>query len=265
MSTEPAGLAEAKTRARASWAAGDYAAVARNYTWPAGEVTVDLVGVRPGEEVLDIACGTGNASIRAARAGGRVTGVDLTPELFADARAEADREGVEFELVEGDAEDLPFPDGRFDVALSVFGIMFAPRHRVAADELVRVLRPGGRFALANWTPEGRLGDLFKALASFAPPPPSFAEPPLLWGDEGHVASLFDGVDLEFVRASLPLPDFGGVDGNERFLTEQWGPLVAILPWIEQQGRRAELTARLAELYTPGEPADYLVAVGRRPT
>src|SRR5215471_18991632 len=128
-------LAKLKQGARATWAAGDFPAIAQRQLWEVGARVVGRIDVRPGEDVLDVACGTGNAAIRAAQAGGRVVGVDLTPELFDAARSGAAEAGVEVEWVEGDAEALPFPDASFDVVLSTFGAMFAPRHAVAAAEL----------------------------------------------------------------------------------------------------------------------------------
>ena len=264
------GLAQAKQFARASWAAGDFATIARLYLWPVGEEIVRHVGVGRDEAVLDVACGTGNASIRAALAGGRVTGVDLTPELFDDARREAATAGVDVAWVEGDAEDLPFPDASFDVVLSTFGVMFAPRHRVAARELVRVLRPGGRFAITSWTPEGRTGQQFRMLGEYAPPPPPFAEPPLAWGVEEHVRELFDDrhvsdgdVVLEFTKLSVPLPDLGTAQEAEDYLLDKWGPMITMRPMLEAHGVWDEVLRRSRELYAPGADAEYLLVTGRR--
>jgi SAM-dependent methyltransferase len=157
---------------------GDFPAVAKLQLWVVGERLVRRVGIGRDENVLDIACGTGNAALRAAAAGGRVVGVDLTPELFIAGRALAAEAGIEIPWVEGDAEELPFEDERFDVVLSTFGVMFAPRHQVAARELVRVLRPGGRFGFTSWTPEGIQGAFFQTMGEYAPPAPPFVHPPL---------------------------------------------------------------------------------------
>jgi ubiquinone/menaquinone biosynthesis C-methylase UbiE len=259
------GLAQAKQFARASWAAGDFATIARLYLWPVGEEVVRRVGVGRDEAVLDVGCGTGNASIRAALAGGRVTGVDLTPELFDDARREAATAGVDVAWVEGDAEDLPFPDASFDVVLSTFGVMFAPRHRVAARELVRVLKPGGRFAITSWTPEGRTGQQFRMMGEYAPPPPPFAEPPLAWGVEQHVRELFDDSDvvLEFSKLNVPLPDLGTADEAYDYLIDKWGPLIVMRPMLEAQGLWDEVLERSKESYAPGADAEYLLVTGRR--
>jgi len=140
--TDPAALANYKQFAHETWASGDFPEIARRGLWGVGEHIVERVGVGAGERVLDVACGTGNAAIRAAQAGGRVVGLDLTPELFDAGRALAADAGVEVEWIEGDAEALPFEDQSFDVVFSTFGTMFAPRHQVAAAELARVLKPG---------------------------------------------------------------------------------------------------------------------------
>ena len=150
---------------------------------------------RAGQKVLDVAAGTGNASIVAAEKGAEVTASDLTPELFEAGRERAKAAGVELEWVEADAENLPFEDESFDVVMSSIGAMFAPRHQDVADQLVRVCRPGGTVALLSWTPEGMIGALFRAMGPFAPPPPPGAQPPPLWGSEDHVRELFgDRVD-----------------------------------------------------------------------
>ena len=140
--------------------------------------------------VLDVAAGTGNASIVAAQRGAQVTASDLTPELFDAGRARAQSEGVELDWVEADAENLPFDDESYDVVMSSIGAMFAPHHQDVADELVRVCRPGGTIALLSWTPEGMIGALFRTMGPFAPPPPPGAQPPPLWGGEDHVRELF---------------------------------------------------------------------------
>jgi SAM-dependent methyltransferase len=259
------GLAEVKQHARASWAAGDFPAVAKLQLWEVGERLVHRVGIGTGEDVLDIACGTGNAALRAASAGGRVVGVDLTPELFVAGRALAAEAGVDIDWIEGDAEDLPCADESFDVALSTFGLMFAPRHEVAARELIRVLRPGGRFGCTAWTPEGLQGSFFQKLGSYAPPPPPFAQPPLLWGSEDHVRELFagTGVTLEFTRETVPLAPFDSADAAIDWTADHFGPLIMLRGMLTQQGRWDEARAELAALYVSGAPAEYLVVQGRK--
>jgi len=259
------GLAEAKQRTRATWAAGDFAEVARLTLWPVGDRLVRRIGVGRGEDVLDIACGTGNAALRAAQAGGRTTGLDLTPELFDAGRALAADAGVEIDWVEGDAEDLPFPDESFDVVLSTFGVMFAPRHHVAAAEAARVLRPGGRLGFSTWTPEGFTGRMFRALGSFAPPLPPFAEPPLAWGDEDHVRRLFEGtgIVLEFARETVPASPFASAEAAVAWNEENFGPTIMLRAFLDPQGRWEECRQLLVDLYDPTAEAEYLVVTGRK--
>lgn len=261
------GLAEAKQRTRATWAAGDFPEVARLTLWPVGDRLVRRVGVGRDEDVLDIACGTGNAALRAAQAGGRTTGVDLTPELFDAGRVLATDAGVQIEWVEGDAEDLPFEDESFDVVLSTFGVMFAPRHRITAREVARVLRPGGRLGLCSWTPDGITGQMFRALGSFAPPPPPFAEPPLLWGDEDHVRRLFEGsgIVLEFDTESVPFAPFPSAEEAVAWNEKNFGPTIMLRAFLEPQGRWDACRERLVDLYDPDAAAEYLVVTGRKYT
>jgi len=264
--TEPVGLAEMKQMTRRSWAAGDYDAVARRGLWGVGERLVQHVGVGTGEDVLDVACGTGNAAIRAAQAGGRVVGVDLAPELFVAGRANAAAAGVEVDWVEGDAEALPVPDAGFDVVLSVFGCMFAPRHEVVAAELVRVMRPGGRLAFTAWTPDGALGRFFRAMGSFMPPPPSFAQPPVLWGDEDHVRHLFagSGLQLEFDRDLARSEPFASGAEAADWMAERFGPVLTMRGFLGPE-RFEQMRTRMAELYDEGGPEEYLMVVGRKPS
>jgi SAM-dependent methyltransferase len=259
-------LEEMKQRTRATWAAGDYAAIAQRQLWPVGERIVARAGVAPGENVLDVACGTGNAAIRAAQAGARVVGVDLTPELFVAGRRLAAEAEVEIEWLEGDAEDLPVDDESFDVVVSVFGCMFAPRHQLAASELVRALRPGGRLCISSWTPDGVMGTFFRTLGGYLPPPPPFAEPPLLWGSEEHVLDLFagTGIDLEFARETIDFPRFDSIDDEIEFSTTKFGPMLMARRLLEPQGRWDELLRDLRTLHEDSGPAEYLVTVGRKP-
>jgi SAM-dependent methyltransferase len=262
--TEPPGLAELKQRTRATWAAGDYPEVAKRGLWEVGERLVQRVGIGKNEQVLDVACGTGNAAIRAAQAGGQVVGLDLTPEFFEAGRRLAGEVGVGIDWVEGDAEALPYEDESFDVVLSAFGCMFAPRHQVTAAELTRVLRPGGRLGLCNWTPEGIQGDFFRALGAYLPPPPSFAQPPLLWGSEDHVRGLFagTGVQLEFDRDTVEGEPFEtGYDAVD-ILAANFGPLMMLRGLLESKGGWADLREQLATIYGRHEPGEYPVVLGR---
>ena len=269
---DDAELAESKRTSRAAWAAGDYDRVAE-LIWEVGSRIVERVGVGPGEHVLDLACGTGNAAIRAAQAGGRVVGVDLAPELFDAARARAAAAGVDVEWVEGDAEALPFDDESFDVVLSTFGCLWVPRHEVTARELARVLRRKGRFGLANWTAEGAIGEFFQINARYMPPPPAFASPPVLWGDEAHVRSLFadTAIELEFARESV-VWRFDSLDEAVETFTTTLGPLVKARELLEPEGRWLDLRAEIEAWFarhnqsntdTVAAPMEYLVALGQK--
>lgn len=171
-------------RVRATWTSGDFGRIARGYDLGAAEFITRL-DVDPGERVLDVATGTGNLAIPAARAGARVTGVDIAPNLVTQAKARAAAEGLDVRFDVGDAEDLPYDDESFDIAVSMFGAMFAARPERAASELLRVVRPGGRIAMANWTPGSFIGEMFRTTARYAAPPAGIPSP-LLWGTEQAV-------------------------------------------------------------------------------
>jgi SAM-dependent methyltransferase len=259
-------LEQMKNQARSMWAAGDFPAVAKRQLWPVGERIVRRMEIRPGEDVLDIACGTGNAALRAAAAGGRTVAVDLTPELLEVGRALAGEARVSIDWREGDAEALPVKDASFDVVLSVFGCMFAPRHQVTAREIARALKPNGRFGLCNWTPEGASGKFFRAIGAYMPaPPPDLAQPPLLWGSENHVRELFKdtGVKLEFARETVEFQPFRTVDEEIEFATTKFGPLILAKPMLEAQGKWTALLDDMRKLMEKREPAEYLVVVGRK--
>ena len=171
------GLSE---RVRATWSAGDFARIAVSYE-PGAADFIARLGLRRGERVLDVACGTGNLTLPAARAGAAVTGIDIAPALVAQLLARADSEGLEVDAREGDAEALPFEHASFDTVVSMFGVMFAAHPEPAAAELVRVTRPGGRIALASWTPQGFVGQMLRVTVGHVPPPPGMPSV-LLWGD-----------------------------------------------------------------------------------
>ena len=256
-------LAALKQGARAAWAAGDYPDIARKQLWEIGPRIVTAAGIRPGEDVLDVACGTGNVALRAAQAGATVTALDLTPELFEAGRVLAAEAQVTVDWVHGDAEDLPFADATFDVVTSSFGCMFAPRHRVVADELARVLRPGGRLVLTAWTRDGAMGALFGIMGRYLPPPPPIAEPPILWGDEDHVAGLFadSGLQLTFRRGVLTPERFGSTDEALAYSEAKFGPMMMAKQLAQAAGRWDALRAELAEAYERDEPAEYLMTTG----
>src|SRR5258708_29598521 len=185
MSTATPDFAKLKSRLKASWIAGDFGQVA-NFTAAEAEKFVKRLGIAAGARVLDVACGTGNTAIPASRAGASVTGVDIAPNLLSQARKRAAAEGLEIGFDEGDAEELPYSDQSFDVVLTMFGAMFAPRPDRVAAELVRVCKPGGLIAMANWTPDGFVGKTFRLNAKYVPPPPGMPAP-VLWGDEKTVS------------------------------------------------------------------------------
>lgn len=172
MTTKTPNDVELKARHRAVWASGDYPTMVEQWLHPLGPRLVEACGIAPGMKVLDVAAGTGNAALPAAERGAHVTASDLTPELLEAGRHRAEAKGLGLEWVEADAERLPFSDGAFDVVMSSLGVMFAPHHQQAADELVRVCRPGGTVGLLSWTPEGMIGALFRTIGPFAPPPPA---------------------------------------------------------------------------------------------
>ena len=191
----PTGLTDLKLAHRKMWASGDYhSIVERMISDVPPRHLLDRVTIEPGMKVLDLAAGTGNAAIPAAQRGAHVTALDLTPELLERGRERADAAGVAIDWVEGDAEALPFEDGAFDCVVSILGIQFAPRHEVAARDALRVTRPGGTIAMVNWTPQGHIGRVLKAVGATLPKPPEFASPPPRWGEEAHVDSLFAGLD-----------------------------------------------------------------------
>ncbi len=265
---------ELKARHRAMWASGDYKDMVETFLLPLGPQLAQACGIGPGMAVLDVAAGTGNASIPAAAAGAQVTASDLTPELLAAGHARAENEGLTLDWVQADAEHLPFEDESFDVVISSIGVMFAPHHQAAADELVRVCRRGGKIGLLSWTPEGLVGAMFRMLGPFAPPPPPGAQPPPLWGSEQHIGGLFgDRVDFAlFKRESLDVTAFKHArDFREHFKTE-YGPTIVAQDHARSAGRGAEFDAALDEFYFAwnlgsDEEArfemEYLLAVGTR--
>ncbi|HTS88918.1 MAG TPA: class I SAM-dependent methyltransferase [Gemmatimonadales bacterium] len=195
-------------RTRAVWTAGDFDRIAVGYREGAKEF-IGRLGLRQGERVLDVACGTGNLTIPAARAGATVTGLDIAPNLIEAARLWATAEGLSIGFDEANAEALPYPDGHFDTVVTMYGAMFAPRPELVAGELLRVVRPGGRIAMANWTPGGFIGSMLKAHTALVPPP-SGVPSTLLWGDEAAVRERFAGarrvtLTPRIIRFDYPMP------------------------------------------------------------
>ena len=219
---------ELKAKHRGMWALGDYASMARVVVAGVGPVLVEAVSPGPGDRVLDVAAGSGNASVPAAETGADVVATDLTPALLAAGRAAVgDRLPITWQ--EADAEALPFEDASFDVVMSCIGVMFAPHHQTAADELLRVCRTDGRVGVLSWTPEGFIGQMFATMKPYAPPPPPGAQLPPLWGSEAHVRDLFgDGVrDLVATRRSLTVDCFATPTEFREFFKARYGPTIAV--------------------------------------
>lgn len=247
-----------------AWALGDYPRFARELIWNFGPILVEACDIGPGQRVLDVAAGTGNVAIRAAEAGADVVASDLEP-----AQLEAGREAApEIEWVEADAAALPFGDGAFDVVTSSAGVIFAPDHQAAADELVRVCRPGGTIGLLTFTPEGSAGEFFELFAPYAPPA---EQPPILWGVEDHVRDLFgDRLDLRLTRGTYVERVPGGPEAFVDFYKETFGPIVATYDSLDDE-RRAELDRAFLEFARRWDeggadaelPVEYLLIVGRR--
>ena len=265
---------ELKTRHRKMWAAGDYPLMVETFLLPVGERLAGACDLGPGRRVLDVAAGTGNASIPAARTGAAVTASDLTPELLQTGRRTAEADGVELDWVEADAERLPFEDESFDVVMSSIGAMFAPHHQEVADELVRVCRPGGTIGLLSWTPEGMLGELFRTIKPFAAPPPPGAQPPPLWGSEQHLSGLFgDRVSFhKLERDVLEITAFERARGYAEHFIAYYGPAIAARANAARDGREAqfdEAIGRFCEEWDRGTAdrarfeMEYLVAIGTR--
>jgi ubiquinone/menaquinone biosynthesis C-methylase UbiE len=244
---------------RTMWGSGNYAAVADKIS-AVGEHVVEAAGLEPGMEVLDVACGSGNATIPAARAGARVTGVDFSPDLLAIARERAADAMVEIEWVEADVEQLPFADASFDRVISTFGHIFAPDHERTAAEMKRVCREGGAIGVCCWSPEGAIGRMFGIVAQLVPPPPG-GQSPLLWGTEEHVRELL-GDEVTFERREVEWRD-ASVESYADFMLESFGPLLnaqetlgeragelraAYISYLEQENLESDGTLRFRGEY-----------------
>ena len=258
---------------RATWMAGDFGVVAKSISGGA-ESFISRLRVPAGARVLDIACGTGNLTIPLARAGAIVTGVDIAPNLLVQAGARAAAEGLSVTFDEGDAEQLPYADASFDVVVTMFGAMFAPRPELVAAEFARVLKPGGLLAMANWTPGGFSGLMFQVSGRHVPPPPGIA-PPVLWGDDATVRQRltpgFTNVETELVGIDFDLP----VDpaGAVAFFREYFGPTKTAFSRLDEPGQAAlaaDLEALWAGANVAPEPAnrtlirnEYLQVIAKR--
>ena len=239
-----------KAKHRAMWALGDYPSVARDIVGDLGPILVQASGVGAGERVLDVAAGSGSASIPAAAAGASVVASDLTPELVETGRKAAAEAGVEIDWQQADAEALPYPDASFDTVLSCLGVMFAPHHQAGADELVRVLRPGGTLGLLSWTPEGFIGQMFATMKPYAPAPPPGAQPPPMWGSEEHVRALLGDrvTEVSASRASLVVDEFATPAAFRDYFKVNYGPTIAVYKAIaDDPDKVAALDRELEEL------------------
>jgi len=243
-----------------------------NIVYNVSETLAETLDIVPDERVLDVACGSGNGAIAAARrTWGGTVGSDYVPALLERARERAEAERLDIEFVEADAQDLPFEDSSFDVAMSIFGAMFAPDQEKAAAELLRVVKPGGRIGMANWTPDGSVGKMFKTISKHAPPPPGI-ESPLLWGTEERLRELFgDGIaDLQAERRISRQP-FRSADHYIEFFRTYFGPTQMAYERVGAEGEQAltdDLHAFLEAENTAGEramvlKAEYLQVVATR--
>jgi ubiquinone/menaquinone biosynthesis C-methylase UbiE len=261
-----------KAKQKATWESGDFGKVAE-IIQPAAEEFIGRLPLRPGMRVLDVACGSGNLAIETARRGYATQGVDIAVNLLDQARHRATAEGLDIDFVEGDAETLPYPDEAFDAVVSMFGAMFAPRPSVVVAELLRVTRPGGFVAMANWTPEGFIGKMFRVFQKHLPPPPAGVPSTMLWGHEQTVRerlSAFAELTLERRIAVMryPFPPADAVD----FFRRHYGPTLKAFESLDVEAQSAlwrdlvELQAKhntSHELGNTETRAEYLEIVARR--
>jgi len=254
-----------------TWSKGDFAMVA-NIVYNASETLAEALDIVPDERVLDVACGSGNGAISAARRSwGGTVGADYVPSLLERGRERAAAERLEVEFVEADAQDLPFEEGSFDVAMSIFGAMFAPDQEKAAAELLRVVRPGGRIGMANWTPGGSVGTMFKTISKHAPPPPGL-DSPLLWGTEERVRELFgDGIANLHTETRISRQPFRSPDHYIEFFRTYFGPTQMAYERVGSEGEAAlteDLRTFLEAANTAGDramvlEAEYLEVIATR--
>jgi ubiquinone/menaquinone biosynthesis C-methylase UbiE len=260
-------FAAIKARQQATWASGDFAVVGTTLQI-VGETLAEAADVQAGERVLDVAAGNGNATLAAARRFAQVTSTDYVPALLEKGRARAAAEGLDVRFQVADAEQLPFPDGSFDAVLSTFGVMFTPDHRRAAGEMLRVLRPGGRIGMANWTPQGFIGRLFKVIGAHVPPPAGLSSP-ANWGTEPHLVELF-GPAAAQMRCERRIFNFRYRSAAHwlQVFQDYYGPTHKAFAALDDAGRdrlERDIRALLAESNTAGDaslvvPAEYLEVV-----
>lgn len=260
-----------KARHAAMWASGNYAAVADEVVGDLGGILVEALDVRPGERVLDVAAGTGTSAIPAARRGADVIATDLTPRLLDVGRQTTDAPELALRWLTADAEALPFPDAAFDVVMSCIGVMFAPHHQQAADELVRVCETGGRIGVLSWTPGGFIGQLFAVMKPYAPPAPAGSSPAPLWGLADHVATLFGArvTDLTASQRVLHVDRFASGTEFRDFMKANYGPTISVYRFIEADAEKvAALDAAIAALgdrflHEGAMEWEYLLVTARR--
>ena len=256
-----------KQRQQATWASGDYAVVGTTLQI-VGESLAEVVDIRAGERVLDVAAGNGNVTLAAARRFADVTSTDYVPALLDKAAERARAEGLAVKFQVADVEDLPFDDGSFDVVLSTFGCMFAPNQPQTASEMMRVVRKGGRIGMANWTPEGFIGRLFKLIGAHVPPPAG-VKSPALWGIEAHLRTLF-GASIDGIQCTRRHFNFrqrSAADWVQMF-RDVYGPTHKAFAALDDAGKRAlerDMLALLGEMNTAGTkslivPSEYLEVV-----
>ena len=262
----PQGGLSVKGRQQAMWASGDFAVIGTTLQI-VGELLCEDVDLQAGERVLDVAAGNGNATLAAARRFATVTSTDYVPELLERGRRRAEAEGFDVAFKVADAEDLPYPDASFNVVLSTFGVMFAPDHRQAAGEMMRVCRPGGRIGLASWTPTDFLGDLFRVVAGYVPPTPGVRSP-LLWGTAAHLWDLFQGSATIVHTARHFAFRYRSPEHWVEVFRTYYGPVhkaFAALDTAKQAALEADLVALLRQSDRGGAsglvvPAEYLETV-----
>ncbi len=237
-----------KSKMRATWIAGDFGKIAVAIEKGAVDF-ISRLDIKTGEHVLDVACGTGNLALPAARLGADVTGVDIAPNLIKQGRERAAAEGLNCKFDEGDAEKLPYADNSFDTVVTMFGAMFAPRPEIAAAELIRVCRPGGRIAMANWTAQGFSGQMFKIASKHVPPPPGVM-PPVLWGDEETVKSRFASGVTGLTLTRRPIEFKYPFPPNEvvEYFRQYFGPTQMAFAALDADGQAA-MRKELEELWT----------------
>jgi ubiquinone/menaquinone biosynthesis C-methylase UbiE len=241
---------ELENKHRTLWGLGDYGAIASELVASLGPVLVVAAGIGPGTRVLDVAAGTGNVAIPAAAAGAVVVATDLVPKLLEEGKKIAEARGVDLTWQPANAEALPFKDGGFDAVVSCIGVMFAPHHRQAADELVRVCRPGGTIGVISWTPEGFIGQLFATMRPYVPSPPPGVSAPPLWGTVDHVTALLGQrvTDLKAERRTLTVDAFTDGAAFRDYFKANYGPTIAAYRGIEDDHDRvAALDAAIADL------------------